>query len=471
MNKIRQEKSIMSNWIQEEISGCKMSDKRLNNRLESILKTLSRDPQKSIPNNCKVWSETQATYRFLSNESVSANEILQGHSQATVNRVKDHSVVLVAQDTTFINLATEDRKKEMGTLVCKNKNEFLLHPSVVFTPDRTNLGVLHHTLWKRPEGNAADRYHTPIEEKESYRWITSYQMSCQLQKQYPETLVVNIGDRESDIYELFLENEKTEIQARAEYIIRAKSNRLIESDEEDNSYLWNEMSEQPSVGTYQLSLQRTKYRRAREATFEIRIKEVTFTHGRRKGGNLRPVSVFAVLAKEINQPDDEKAITWMLLTSLPVETLEQAQTIVGWYRARWEIEIYFRVLKSGCKVEELRLESDERIEKAFAIYMIIAWRLHNMTMFAREQPETPCNKILDDKEWQLIYTLQKKQKPLGVPSVKEIVRLLAMRGGFLGRKGDGEPGAETIWRGYVKILNYLEIAEELNSIRQSNICV
>jgi len=244
-----------------------MSDKRLNNRLERILETLSSDPQKSIPNNCKAWSQTQATYRFLSNESVTASDILTGHLQATTERVKGQPVVLVAQDTTFINLATEDRKKEMGTLVCKNKNEFLLHPSVVFTPERTNLGALHNTLWKRREGNAADCYHTPIEEKESYRWITSYKMSCELQKQNSDTLVVNIADRESDIYGLFLENEKTSLEQRAEFIIRAKSNRLVETDEEENQTLWNELSEQPCAGSYQLPLQRTKYRRAREATF------------------------------------------------------------------------------------------------------------------------------------------------------------------------------------------------------------
>ena len=462
---------MMSTWIKKEISGCNMSDKRLHNRLESILETLSRDPQKSIPSNCEAWSETQATYRFLSNNAISANDILQGHSRATVERVKEEPVVLVAQDTTFINLATEDRKKEMGTLVCKNKNEFLLHPSVVFTPERTNLGVLHHTLWKRPEGKAADRYHTAIEEKESYRWITSYKMSCQLQKQHPNTVVVNIGDRESDIYELFLENEKADLEERAEFIIRAKSNRLIDTDDDESRYLWDELTEKVSAGTYQTTLERTKYRQKRTATFEVKYKEVIFTRGRRKGGNLPAVSVTAVYAKEINQPEGEKQITWMLLTSLPVETLEQAQTIIGWYRARWEIEIYFRVLKSGCKVEELRLESDERIEKAFAIYMIIAWRLHRITMLAREKPEIPCNEVFADKEWRLIYLLQMKKKAKRVPTIKEMVRLVAMRGGFLGRKGDGEPGAETIWRGYVKVLNYLEIAEEMSSLNHSNICV
>ena len=129
------------------------------------------------------------------------------------------------------------------------------------------------------------------------------------------------------------------------------------------------------------------------------------------------------------------------------------------------------MLKSGCKVQELRLESDDRIEKALAVYMIIDWRLHSMTMLAREKPETLCNQVIADKEWQIIYLLQKKQKPKGIPTIKEIIRLLAMRGGFLGRKGDGEPGAETIWQGYVKILNYLEIAEEISSLNHSNICV
>ena len=139
----------------------------------------------------------------------------------------------------------------------------------------------------------------------------------------------------------------------------------------------------------------------------------------------------------------------MLLTSLSVETLEQAQTqtIVGWYRPRWEIEIYFRVLKSGCKVEELRLENDGRIEKAFAIYMIITWRLHNMTMLAREKSDTPCNEVFDEKKCQLIYTLHTKKPPDSVPTINELVRLLAIRGGFLWKEGDGEPGAETIWRG------------------------
>ncbi len=238
----------MSTWIETETAACKMSDKRLHNLLKLVIESLSKDPQKSIPNSCEAWASTQATYRFFSNDSVTARDILQGHAQATIARVKEQDVVLVAQDTTFINLATEDRKKEMGTLVCKNKNEFLLHPSVVFTPERTNLGLLSHTLWKRPDEKLGRRSHLPIEEKESYRWLDSYHMSCALQKQSPDTLVINIADRESDIYELFLAFENTDTEIAAEYIIRAKSNRLVETDEEGNRDLWDEMNEELSHG-------------------------------------------------------------------------------------------------------------------------------------------------------------------------------------------------------------------------------
>jgi len=461
----------MSNWVTQEVSGCTLSDKRLNNRLETIINTLSKNPQKSIPGNCKTWSSTQATYRFLSNPSVSAGDILKGHTQSTLDRIKGEAVVIVAQDTTFINLETEDDKKKMGTLTRKKKNEYLLHPSIVFTPERTNLGVLHHTLWKRPEEKVSDRGAKRIEEKESYRWLLSYQMSCALQQQHPDTLVVNVGDRESDIYELFIESEQVEFASKAEFIIRAKSNRLVDNDEDNHRYLWDEMTELKSMGTYKTQLERTKYREAREGTFDVRFKEVTFTRGKRKGGNHPPVSVYAVYATEKNPPKGETPIRWMLLTSLPIETLAQAQTVIGWYKVRWEIELFFRVLKSGCKVKELRLETDERIEKALAVYMIIAWRLHNITMIAREKPESPCDEVYAEEEWQLIYLLQKRSKPKTIPGTREITRLLAMRGGFLARKGDGEPGIATIWKGYIEILNYLKISEELKAMNDSGICV
>jgi hypothetical protein len=448
-----------------------MADKRLHGRLQKVIEALASHPESSIPDSCETWAATQAAYRFLSNPSVTAHDILRGHAQATVERMKQQPVVLVVQDTTFLNLAKEARKANMGTLALKESNEFLLHPAIAFTPQRTNLGVLHHHLWQRPDepiGHLRDL--KPITEKESLRWLQTYELCHAVQAQMPETLVVTVGDRESDIYELYQSAQNTPAERRAEFIVRAKANRRVDTDDEARC-LWEVMQTAPVAGYYELTLGRTKYRSVRDAVFAVRFKEHTLLGAKRVDGRLPPATVYAVYATELSPPDGEKPIEWMLLTSLPVETLAQAQTIIGWYRARWEIEIYFHVLKSGCRAESLRLESDDRLEKALAVYMIVAWRLHNLTMQARETPDAPCTVAYPDKEWRLIYLLKMKQLPTTVPTIREITRLLAMHGGFLARKGDGEPGAETVWRGYTKILNYLEVAEALEAMKGRGSCV
>lgn len=465
------EKAIMQDWIANETRACRMSDKRLHNRLQLLLDGLSAHPEASIPDSCETWAATQAAYRFLNNASVNAQDILRGHTAATVARMKQHPVVLVAQDTTFLNLAKETRKANMGTLAVKESNEYLLHPAIAFTPQRTNLGILHHHVWKRPDERIGHLRHLkPISEKESVRWLNVYACCHAVQAQMPDTLVVTIGDRESDIYELYQSAHDQPAERRAEFIVRAKTNRRVEGDEEAQT-LWETMAAAPVKGQYALRLGRTKYRGIRDANFAVRWREVTLLGAKRIDGRLPPVTLYAVYATELSPPAGEKPIEWMLLSSLPVETLEQAQTLIGWYRARWEIEIYFHVLKSGCRVEALRLESDARLENALAVYMLLAWRLHTITMQARETPEAPCTRVYADKEWRLIYLLKKQQQPTSVPSVREITRLLAMHGGFLARKGDGEPGAETIWRGYTKLLNYLEVAEALQAMGYRGSCV
>ena len=171
------------------------------------------------------------------------------------------------------------------------------------------------------------------------------------------------------------------------------------------------------------------------------------------------------MAIEKRPPAGQKPIEWMLLTSLPVDDFTSAQTVVGWYRSRWEIEIYFRVLKQGCKVQALRLESDKRLHNGIALYLIVSWRLHNMTMMSREFSKYPCTKIFTDKEWKSIYIWRNKTKPpKKIPSIRDIVRLLAQIGGFLARKGDGEPGVKTLWTGFQRLETYMEAMEIHESV-------
>ena len=156
---------------------------------------------------------------------------------------------------------------------------------------------------------------------------------------------------------------------------------------------------------------------------------------------------------------------WMLLTNLPVDTLTQAQTIIDWYRRRWEIEIYFRALKQGCTVENLRLETDRRLLNCIAIYMIVAWRIQLITMQNRALPTESCELIFTQKEWRTIYMMKNKSKPPNkAPMLNEITRLLAQLGGFLARKHDGDPGIKNIWRGYTRLLAYIETFEVMKRL-------
>jgi hypothetical protein len=170
-----------------------------------------------------------------------------------------------------------------------------------------------------------------------------------------------------------------------------------------------------------------------------------------------------VYVKEEKPPASEEALEWMLLTNLVVEDFATAQAVITWYRARWEIELYFRILKQGCRIEDLRLETTERLAKCIALYLIVAWRIHHITHAAREHPEVVCTDIFSEQEWQTIYLLQTQQRPpKHPPPLRAITRMLAQLGGFLARTGDGEPGAETVWRGYMELqraLKALEIAK------------
>jgi hypothetical protein len=440
-------------WVANEVAGCEFKDQRLKPRLAVIVERLGAKPTASIPAACHGWGETQATYRFLSNERVEAEEILGGHSQATINRIAAEPVALLVQDTTFLEYIKDVVGKGVGTLRETSREEHLLHPSVAFTPGRVNLGVLTHQFWQRPEEPVGHlRAQRPIEEKESYRWVLGYGVACEVQRRCPETLVVSVADREGDIHEWFLDAAQRTEEEQAAFVIRAKCNRRVEAQPQD-TYLWEALEEAPVLGQTSVEVSEQAGRTARQARLTVRTCAVTFNRGRRRGGHLPPVRVQAVYAKEDSPPPGEEPLEWMLLTNLPVDDFPTAELILSWYRARWEIELYFRILKQGCRIEKLRLEAPERLERCIAIYMIIAWRLHYLTQVARAYPDAPCTTVFEGQEWQTIYLLQThKRPPQKPPSLQTMTRMLAQLGGFLARTGDGEPGVETIWRGYMEMM-------------------
>jgi hypothetical protein len=342
----------MSEWVAAEMAERQMHDARHAKRLAALLSRLGEQPVSSIPSACHGWAETVAAYRFLDNPHVGFEEILSGHKQATLERIHAQEMALLVQDTSFLNYGTLQPKGEMGTVKEKGREEHLLHTTVAFTPERVNLGVLGAKFWQRPEEPVAhERARKPIEEKESYRWLEGYALACEVQQACPQTVVVSVADCEGDIQEWFLDAMHRPAEERAEFLIRAKCNRrLAEGARYD--YLWDEMAAARPLGKLTFTLSRQADRPARRVTLGVKALPVTFYGARRPGGRLPPVQLWAVYAIERKPPKGAEPIEWLLLTSVPVADFAGACLVVQWYRVRWAIELFFRVLKQGCRIEQ-----------------------------------------------------------------------------------------------------------------------
>jgi hypothetical protein len=205
-----------------------MHDARHAKRLATLLTQLSEQPVSSIPSACRGWAETRAAYRFLDNPHVGVEEILSGHRQATRERIRAQEVALLVQDTSFLNYGTLHPRAERGTVKERVRDEYLLHTTVAFTPERVNLGVVGAKLWQRPEEPVAhERARKPIEEKESYRWLEGHALACEVQQACAETVIVSVADCEGDIQEWFLDAMSRPGEERAEFLLRAKCNRRL----------------------------------------------------------------------------------------------------------------------------------------------------------------------------------------------------------------------------------------------------
>ncbi len=294
----------MQDWINTEIENQAMGDVRLNKRLASRLNTLSIEPSKSIPCANDTWAETFAAYRFFDNDKISFDSIMTGNTAATLDRIKKESVVLIPQDTTFLNFATDSKSKEMGTLRTKDSNQQLLHTSIAITPSRINLGIVEGSMWQRPEKKTGNSRHiTLIEKKESTRWLDHYRSACDVQSKVPDTTIVSIADREGDIHKWFQYAESVPENSRASYIIRAKSNRTIELDNDDTMPLWDYMASLKKLGKYSVNVPKRNGEPGRDATVTVNASEVRLVG---KGKARKRLSLYVVYAKERNPSKGQK---------------------------------------------------------------------------------------------------------------------------------------------------------------------
>jgi len=427
-----------------EFEAIDLGDLRLNRRARKVLAKLGDKPTVSIPSACGGWDETRGAYRLFDHDEVTAQQVLAPHYDASQRRMGEYPRVLCIQDTTELDYSTKGDIQDLGPLNYEARRGLYLHPTVALTPERLCLGVIDAWSWTREPGSlgAPKDARRAIEEKESLRWLEGYRRVCERQAELPDTQLIYLADREADIYEIYVERDAQ--TPAAEWLIRAQHDRKLA----DGRTLRQALDEAPELDRIEFDMPKSEQRKAQRIAQSLRAARVTLKAPSRTGHKLPDVEVTALLAQELDPPAGAEPIAWLLLTSLPVDTPEQAAELLQYYLCRWQVEVYFRILKSGCKVEELQLEKLQRLEPALAFYMIIAWRVLYLTMLGRQCPELPCDVVFAEEEWQALYIVARREPPPEQPpSLDQMVRMVAGFGGFLNRKGDGFPGPQTIWIG------------------------
>jgi hypothetical protein len=453
-------------WAAQEFATIDLGDERLNARAEVLLSCLGDKPRASIPAACNGWAETKAAYRFFDNEAVTPQAVLEPHFEATRQRITGADVVLCIEDTSEIDYTTKGDIEGLGPLNYEARHGLYLHPMIAVTPDRLCHGLLNYQSIIREQGSLGTKPdpRRPIEEKESIRWRNGYEQASSLQQTTPETRVVYVADREADFFELLTATDVADGPRKAGFVIRSQHDRTLD----DNMTLRATLARAPVVGEVSFDIPAKGSRKARTVVQELRVERVRIEAPAHLKGETS-IEVTAVYAVEINPPKDQDPVAWLLLTNEPASTGHDAATVVQWYLCRWQIEIFFRILKSGCKIEELQLQHVDRIEAALAMYCIIAWRVLWLTMLGRSCPEMSCETVFETDEWQAAYTIKNKEAPPDVPpDLSTMIAIVASFGGFLGRKGDGFPGPQSLWIGLQRVRDFAEAIAIHNAINDSS---
>lgn len=468
----------MQQWIEVEMSGLNLGDARLDDRACFLLDQFSQNPLGSLPATFDGWAETQAAYRFFDNARVTPDQIMLPHRQATIDRACQFGVVLISQDTTELDM---NRSVEggFGKLNYDNRLGLLEHTSLAITPEGLTLGVTHSQVWARPIENphkGKRNADISIEEKESFRWLEGYRDASLVAQEAPDTLVVSIADRECDIYEFLMETPEPQQGESAHWIVRAAQDRGLKPTDADTTAelkLREAAGKFPEISRYVVHKRARKGEPGRDAAVVVRAGRVTLKAPWRKGQKYGDVSVNVVWVHEPNPPEGAVAVDWLLLTSLPVDSVESVNNVVNWYAARWWIEIYFRTYKQGCRVERLQLQTIERVENALALYRIVAWRLQYVTLLGRENPDISCECVFSESEWRGAWSISTgNESPAEAPTLGEFLGHVARLGGYLGRKHDGPPGTEVMWRGLRRVFDFSLAWTMFHSLaRPSSTCV
>ena len=443
----------MKSWIDEEFSNLDLDDKRLVTRFKDVMHSFQLNPQGCIN---RIFRDEKAarkaTYRMFDNDKVTAEKIFECHKQQTAQRMEEHKVVLSLHDSSYFSYNTKPSIAGLGNIggrkgKDKETSGFIGHFALGITEDGLPLGLQAAKCWSRAYESEWN--------KESERWIETLE---DVEKLYPEnTQMIYIADREADQFELLHDT----VHRGHKLVIRSKHDRLIQGKD---YYLSWHIEKRKSLFDIEIDLPKEKKRVAATMKFgEVTINDPdqrTNRHLARSG--VRHVKLGVIEVKEKEKREGKEQLKWILYTNLDLNTKEDALKVVNYYRMRWQIENYFKVLKDGCcHVEHCSLRSFEKLVKYTMCFSIIAWRMFWMKFLDHVDPELPASAVLTESEIEVLKIRHPKKVDKRSFKVGEALRLIAMFGGYNNRKSDGPPGNITLWRGFLIVRDRAEFLDEL----------
>lgn len=464
-----------SAWVDRELANSKFKDARLGKRFRSLLEQLSSSPGGPIPLACQDWTNTKAAYRFLDNDRVSDAEILAGHFESTRDRFSvARGSILVLHDTTELTFHREDGREigHLGTSQIGSATRplyhkvcgILMHSSLAVTTDGLPLGLAAIKFWTREsfKGSTALKRHinptrVPIEYKESMCWMDNLRQSTALLND--PARCVHIGDRGSDIYELFCEAH----DAGTHFLFRTCVDRCAGNGEHTVA---DEMAEVQCKGLHKVEVQ-DRHGNVSEAVVELRYRRVLVRPPRAKQSRYEPIKVTILHATERGKPKNRDPINWKLITDLPVTSRASAIEKLRWYALRWRIETFHKILKSGCRAEQSKLRTAERLVNLMAMFCILSWRIFWLTMINRAAENAKPEIVFTPLEIDLLNRLTQRPSSLRAATLKDCLTQLARLGGYLARAGDGPPGNMVMWRGMTRLTD-IELGFQLGSQNVGN---
>lgn len=438
-------------WAKESFGLSQLNDLRRTSRAVKVAARLAANPAASLPTQMQTWKESLALYRLLDEEEVTFEALMQPHWEQTRRQIETHSVVLLVQDTTDIDLTHHPKMQGLGQIGNERGRGLYLQTVLAVAPESSEvLGCAMQEPFVRTPAPAREtrsqrRQRT---ERETDVWM---RLVSRLGSFPAETTVIHVGDRAADMFPFFQACRATQTQ----FLVRAFENRRIGPEEEPQRYLIETVRTWPSVSHRPFSVPGTHGRTARETEVQLAFGPVRVMPPRfEKRCGTDPLNLWALRVWEEDTPAGEEALEWILLTSVPTMTLDQAWELIGWYECRWIVEEYHQCLKTGCRLEARQLQTGERFIRLLGFLSPLAVRLLRLRDVARRDPERPANTVVET-EVLAIVAAQTDQIPEHLTAAT-FWKAVAQLGGYLGRQSDGPPGWKTLWRGWLRVQTLLE---------------